>query len=266
MIEWLQLNMVSLIHVILIDVVLAGDNAVVVGLAASRVREDLRARVIFWGTVGAVVLRIAFAAVATQLLAIIGLTLAGGILLLWVCWKMYRELTGRGQGEGHAGAFAAGQGTAPKRRMGFRAAITQIAIADVSMSLDNVLAVAGAAKGSPIVLIIGLGVGIILMAVAANYIAKILARFPWVSWIGLLVILWVAVDMIFDGSREVACARPGKVCGARPTCPASCGAYSARIAASHAGSCSAHLESATFGRHTKCAGGAQLAGTGLETD
>jgi YjbE family integral membrane protein len=198
--------MVGLIHVILIDVVLAGDNAIVVGLAASRVREELRARVIFWGTVGAVLLRVAFAAVATQLLAIIGLTLAGGILLLWVCWKMYRELTGRGEGEVHASAFTPGQGVKPKRRMGFRAAITQIALADISMSLDNVLAVAGAAKGSPTVLIVGLAVGILLMAVAANYIAKILARFPWISWVGLLVILWVALDMIFDGWREVACA------------------------------------------------------------
>ena len=201
MIEWLQLNFVALINVIVIDVVLAGDNAIIVGLAASRVKEELRTRVIFWGMVGAVVLRIAFAAVTVQLLAIIGLTLAGGILLLWVCWKMYRELV-----RGHAAKVAAPDQAVTAAPMSFRAAVTQIIIADLSMSLDNVLAVAGAAKGSPAVLIVGLGVAIVLMAVAANYIANLLGRYPWVTWIGLLIIVWVALDMIYDGSREVACA------------------------------------------------------------
>ena len=204
MIDWLQLNFVPLLNVIVIDVVLAGDNAIIVGLAASRVAPELRTRVIFWGMVGAVVLRIAFAGVTVQLLAIIGLTLAGGILLLWVCWKMYRELIrGHAQGAHHAGS-ADGAGSAPP--MSFRAAVTQIVLADVSMSLDNVLAVAGAAKGSAAVLVIGLGVAIVLMAVAANYIASLLGRYPWITWIGLLIIVWVALDMIFDGSREVACA------------------------------------------------------------
>jgi YjbE family integral membrane protein len=201
--EWLQLNYIALLNVILIDVVLAGDNAIIVGLAASRVSEEQRARVIFWGIAGAVLLRIAFAGVATTLLAIVGLTLAGGFLLLWVCWKMYRELTHK-KGEKHGEAAAAAQ--PPEQPMSFRAAVTQIVIADVSMSLDNVQAVAGAAKGSPSVLIVGLGVAIVLMAVAANFIARILARYPWISWIGLLIILYVAIDMIFDGSREVACA------------------------------------------------------------
>jgi YjbE family integral membrane protein len=204
MIDWLQLNFVALLNVIVIDVVLAGDNAIIVGLAASRVAPELRTRVIFWGMVGAVVLRIAFASVTVQLLAIIGLTLAGGILLLWVCWKMYRELVrGHAQGAQRA-ASADGAGSAPP--MSFRSAVTQIVLADVSMSLDNVLAVAGAAKGSPAVLIIGLGVAIVLMAVAANFIANLLGRYPWITWIGLLIIVWVALDMIFDGSREVACA------------------------------------------------------------
>jgi YjbE family integral membrane protein len=203
--EWLQLNFVPLINVIIIDIVLAGDNAIIVGLAASRVSEDQRARVIFWGIAGAVVLRVIFAGVATTLLAIVGLTLAGGLLLLWVCWKMYWEIVH--QGDKHVGA----QGTLRtgehvERPMSFRAAVTQIIIADVSMSLDNVLAVAGAAKGSPTVLVIGLAVAVVLMAVASNYIANILARYPWITWIGLLIILWVALDMIFDGSREVACA------------------------------------------------------------
>jgi YjbE family integral membrane protein len=204
MIDWLQLNFVALLNVIVIDVVLAGDNAIIVGLAASRVAPELRSRVIFWGMVGAVVLRIAFAGVTVQLLAIIGLTLAGGILLLWVCWKMYRELIrDRAQGAQHA-ASPDGAGSAPP--MSFRAAVTQIVLADISMSLDNVLAVAGAAKGSAAVLIIGLGVAIVLMAVAANYIANLLGRYPWITWIGLLIIVWVALDMIYDGSREVACA------------------------------------------------------------
>lgn len=205
MMEWLQLNFVSLINVIIIDVVLAGDNAIIVGLAASRVQQEMRARVIFWGMIGAVVLRIAFSAITVQLLAIIGLTLAGGILLLWVCWKMYRELV-RSRPHGAGSAAHAGE---PVKPMSARAAITQIVLADLSMSLDNVLAVAGAAKGSATVLVIGLAVAIVLMAVAANFIANILARYPWITWIGLLIILWVALDMIFDGSREVACAAWG---------------------------------------------------------
>ena len=199
MIDWFELNLIALINVIVIDVVLAGDNAVIVGLAASRVAPELRKRVIFWGLAGAVILRVAFAAIAQQLLAVVGFTLAGGILLLWVCWKMYREL----RRKPHARPDAE---VAPATPMSFRAATTQIVIADLSMSLDNVLAVAGAAKDSVWVLVIGLAVAIVLMAVAANFIANWLVRFPWITWIGLLIIVWVALDMIFDGSREVACA------------------------------------------------------------
>src|SRR2546430_17093194 len=137
MIEWLLLNFVALLKVIVIDVVLAGDNAIIVGLAASRVAPELRTRVIFWGMVGAVVLRIAFASVTVQLLAIIGLTLAGGILLLWVCWKMYRELARKPHAAHSEGASNATGAPAP---MSFRAAVSQIVVADLSMSLDNVLA------------------------------------------------------------------------------------------------------------------------------
>lgn len=195
------LDLLALLNVIVIDVVLAGDNAVIVGLAASRVAPEIRQRVIFWGMAAAVALRIAFAAVATQLLAIVGLTLAGGILLLWVCWKMYREVR-----KGHSGdGTTTGDGTLPS--LSFGAAVMQITIADVSMSLDNVLAVAGAAKGSTEVLIIGLGVAIVLMALAANLIAKLLVRYPWITWIGLAIIVFVALDMIFDGSKEVVCAQ-----------------------------------------------------------
>jgi YjbE family integral membrane protein len=202
MVDWLDHNLIALINVIVIDVVLAGDNAIIVGLAASRVAPEIRARVIFWGMAGAVVLRIVFAAITVQLLAIVGLTLAGGILLLWVCWKMYRELVRKAPGA-HG---EAGEGSNSAGPMTFRAAVTQIIIADLSMSLDNVLAVAGAAKGSGWVLVAGLVIAIVLMAVAANYIANLLVRYPWITWIGLIIIVWVALDMIFGGSREVACA------------------------------------------------------------
>jgi len=206
MIDWLSQNFVALLNVIVIDVVLAGDNAIIVGLAASRVKEEQRSQVILWGIGGAVLLRIVFAALATQLLAIVGLLLAGGLLLLWVCWKMYWELTHKGEKRVGAHGMAGRTGQPVERRMSFRAAVIQIVVADVSMSLDNVLAVAGAAKGEPLVLIIGLAVGVVLMAVAANFIANLLARYPWITWIGFFVILYVAVDMIFDGTREVACA------------------------------------------------------------
>jgi YjbE family integral membrane protein len=205
MIEWLQANFPALLQIIMIDIVLAGDNAVIVGLAASRVAPELRRKVILWGIVGAVLLRVAFAGVATTLLAIVGLTLAGGLLLLWVCWKMYWELSHGGKERvGARGMKLTGQPA--DRPMSFRAAVTQIVIADVTMSLDNVLAVAGVAKGEPIVLAVGLGIAIVLMALAANVIANLLARYTWIAWVGWLVILYVAVEMIFAGSREVACA------------------------------------------------------------
>lgn len=208
--EWMSHNWLALANVIMIDVVLAGDNAIVVGLAAAQVAPHLRAKVIFWGIAGAVVLRIAFAAVTSQLLQIVGLTLAGGLLLLWVCWKMYRQIVQHtAAAQPHAlGAAAVGEGeggTSRIREMSFWAALVQIIIADVSMSLDNVLAVAGAAKGSPIVLVIGLAVAVVLMAVASHYIAKLLTRYPSITWLGLLIILYVACDMIYDGSHEVAC-------------------------------------------------------------
>ena len=176
--------------------------AIIVGLAASRVAPEIRSRVIFWGMVGAVVLRIAFAAVTVQLLAIVGLTLAGGILLLWVCWKMYRELS-RGPRDQAVTAGNAGA-KAPRTSMGFRAAVAQIIVADLSMSLDNVLAVAGAAKDHLAVLVIGLALSVLLMAVAANFIAKILVRHAWISWLGLAIVLYVALEMIWRGVFEVA--------------------------------------------------------------
>jgi YjbE family integral membrane protein len=202
----LSTQLVALLQIVVIDVVLAGDNAVVVGLAASRVNPELRARVIFWGIAAAVVLRILFAAVTTHLLAVVGLTFAGGILLLWVCWKMYREIRSgslEGPGEGKPHAVGAAVTAEAPRAMGFWSAVVQILIADVSMSLDNVLAVAGAAKGHFWVLAIGLLLSIVLMAIAASLIAKLLARYHWITWIGLAIILFVAVEMIWRGSVEL---------------------------------------------------------------
>ena len=197
----------ALSQIILIDLVLAGDNAVVVGLAASRVEPALRAKVIFWGVVGAVVLRVLFAVMATQLLAVVGLTLAGGILLLWVCWKMYREI--RATAPQHAMATAGGGsigGLPPVvQTAAFGAALTQIIVADVSMSLDNVLAVAGAAKGELWVLVVGLTIAVIFMAVASAYIAKLLSRYHWITWVGLAVVFYVALEMVWKGTHQVSC-------------------------------------------------------------
>jgi YjbE family integral membrane protein len=205
-------ELIALLQVIVIDVVLAGDNAIVVGLAASRVAPELRAKVIFWGIAGAVVLRIAFAGITVQLLAIVGLTLAGGILLLWVCWKMYREIRHVPR-PASVGAQAVSGEAQATGALGFWSAITQIVVADVSMSLDNVLAVAGAAKGHTWVLVVGLAIAVVLMAVAATYIARLLARYPWITWVGLAIVLYVAADMIWRGSHEVVCAWvPEAVC------------------------------------------------------
>ena len=184
------------LQVIAIDLVLAGDNAVVIGLAAAGLPADQRKKAILVGIIAATVLRIIFATVAVHLLAIIGLLLAGGLLLLWVCWKMWRELRG-----GHGGAEEAGNEDAPRKT--FLQAATQIVVADVSMSLDNVLAVAGAAREHPSVLVIGLALSIALMGIAANFIANLLNRHRWIAYVGLAIILYVALDMIYRGALEV---------------------------------------------------------------
>jgi YjbE family integral membrane protein len=194
-------QLIALAQIIIIDFTLAGDNAIVVGLAASRVDPRIRAKVILLGIVGAVVLRIMFAAVATQLLTIVGLTFAGGILLLWVCWKMYREISVPHPQP----AFAGAGGPTEIQTMSFGAAITQIIIADVSMSLDNVLAVAGAAKGELWILVVGLTVAIAFMALLSAYIAGLLAKYPWISWVGLLIIVYVAIEMIWTGTHQIGC-------------------------------------------------------------
>jgi len=174
-------------------------------MAASRVHPSIRARVIFWGVGGAVVLRILFATIATHMLTIVGLTLAGGILLLWVCWKMYREITLPAPAV-HAFAGAMPGGAPPAvQTMTFGAALMQIIVADVSMSLDNVLAVAGAAKGEIWVLAVGLTVAVGFMALLSAYIAKLLARYHWITWIGLAIVLYVAMEMVWTGTHQVGC-------------------------------------------------------------
>jgi YjbE family integral membrane protein len=192
----------ALVQVILIDLVLAGDNAIVIGLAAAGLPKEQRGKAILVGVAAATGLRIVFAAIATWLLALIGLLLAGGILLLWVCWKMWRELRVSSDGAGtgaHLGAHAA-NGTPGKT---FAQAAWQIVIADVSMSLDNVLAVAGAAREHPLVLVFGLGLSVALMGLAASFIARLLHRFRWIAYVGLAIILYVAARMIWEGSTEV---------------------------------------------------------------
>ncbi|WP_323991063.1 YjbE family putative metal transport protein [Nguyenibacter sp. L1] len=183
----------ALLQVVLIDVTLAGDNAVVIGLAVRGLPRAQQRRAILAGVVAAALIRVALALVAVQLLAIIGLTLAGGILLLWVCWKMYRELR-RPEHADH------GRAAGPKA---LRAAIVRIVVADLSMSLDNVLAVAGAAGRHMGVLIAGLAISVLMMAVAASLIARLLERYRWIAWVGLLIVLGVAVELIVKGGGEV---------------------------------------------------------------
>lgn len=209
---WWQTHWVALFNILMIDLTLAGDNAIVVGLAASRVRKDMRAKVIFWGIAGAVILRILFSGIAQQMLQVIGLTLAGGLLLLFVCWKMYRQIV---DGEHHSiDEVEASLANADdsKASATFWSALWTIILADLSMSLDNVLAVAGAAGESTLVLVIGLALAIILMAVASTYIAKLLHRYPWIAWLGLVIILYVALDMIYRDSHQIACKAWGVGC------------------------------------------------------
>jgi YjbE family integral membrane protein len=195
----LSQDLAALLQVILIDVTLAGDNAVVVGLAVAGLPSHRKRPAIIVGIIGATVIRIALGAIALQLLAIIGLLLAGGILLLWVCWKMFRELR---RPHAHTDAPGAGGKTLGQ-------AMTQIILADVSMSLDNVLAVAGASNGSTWVLMTGLGLSVVLMGVAANLLANVLERQRWIAWCGLLIVLYVAGSMIWEGSVDVAEALRG---------------------------------------------------------
>jgi YjbE family integral membrane protein len=198
----------ALVQVIMIDLVLAGDNAIVIGLAAAGLPKEQRNKAILLGIIAATVLRIIFAGITTQLLAIVGLLLAGGLLLLWVCWKMWRELR---DSDGHdveeiiadEDLNKDGQigGTAPRKS--FAQAAWQIVVADITMSLDNVLAVAGAAREHPWVLVFGLALSIALMGLAATFIARLLQKHRWIAYVGLAVILYVSLEMIYRGGLEV---------------------------------------------------------------
>jgi YjbE family integral membrane protein len=195
-------ELVALAQVVLVDLVLAGDNAIVVGIAVAGLPAEQRLRVMMLGIGAATVLRIVFASFTVQLLQIIGLLLAGGLLLLWVCWKLWRELrSGRliemPGGEGEAGV------PRPAAKKTMRQAVTQIIVADVSMSLDNVLAVAGVARDHAWVLVFGLALSVAFMGLAAAVIARLLGRFHWIAYVGLVVILYVALRMIYEGGLEV---------------------------------------------------------------
>lgn len=199
-------SLTAFFQVVMIDLVLAGDNAIVIGLAAAGLPDDQRKKAILVGILAATAMRIGFASVTVQLLQIIGLLLAGGILLLWVCWKMWRELrTSHHQASPQslsAARTATIDSAPPQKTLG--QAIWQITLADVSMSLDNVLAVAGASRDHPWVLVFGLGLSIALMGLAASFIAKLLQKHRWIAYVGLVIILYVALDMIWRGAHEVA--------------------------------------------------------------
>ena len=186
-------DLLALAQVLFIDLVLAGDNAIVVGLAVAGLPPDQRTRAAFYGILIAAALRLGLAFVAVQLLAVIGLMLAGGLLLLWVCWRMYRELRATQRKR---------TTSAPPKTMG--QALLQVTLADLSMSLDNVLAVAGAAYQRPVVLAAGLCIAVLLMGIAARFIAELLERFRWLAWAGLAVVLFVAVRLIWEGGQDVA--------------------------------------------------------------
>ena len=194
----------TLLSVVIIDVVLAGDNAIVVGMAANSLPVARRRRVIVLGIGAATLLRILFAYFAVQLLAIIGLTLAGGVLLLWVCWKMYREIRETRAADHRATAEPeCWRKRIPAKRTSSTEALTRIVLADVSMSLDNVLAVAGIARDHFWLLAFGLLLSVALMGVASTWIARLLDRHFWISWVGLGIITFVALRMIWDGSTEI---------------------------------------------------------------
>jgi YjbE family integral membrane protein len=191
----------AFLQVIVIDLVLAGDNAVVIGMAAAGLSPGMRRKAILIGIGAATLLRIALALVATQMLAFTGLLLAGGLLLLWVCYKMWQELRGHGHAAQTPG-IAANLPNAPSGKT-LKQAVLQIVIADVSMSVDNVLAVAGAARRHIEALVFGLGLSVVLMGLASSVIARLLGKQHWIAWAGLAVIVYVAVRMVYDGLDQV---------------------------------------------------------------
>jgi YjbE family integral membrane protein len=194
----------ALLSVVIIDVVLAGDNAIIVGMAAAGLPPERRRRVILLGIGAATVLRILFAFVALELLqSVIGMTAAGGLLLLWVAWKMYREIRASQPVPVHAIAMAGERASGPQRDKTTAQAMTQIVLADLSMSLDNVLAVAGVARDHPYILAVGLVLSVALMGIASTYVARLLDRLFWLAWVGLGIITFVALRMIWEGSAQI---------------------------------------------------------------
>jgi len=193
----------ALAQVVFVDLVLAGDNAIVVGMAVAGLPAAVRPKIIFFGIVAATVMRVLFALVTVQLLQIVGLVLAGGLLLLWVSWRLWREIEEQRKLRRHDAAGDHVEPEPPKTKT-VNQAIVQIVVADLSMSLDNVLAVAGIARSHTWVLIVGLVLSVAFMGLAASYIAKLLERHHWIAYVGLLVILYVAVEMIAEGARVIA--------------------------------------------------------------
>lgn len=201
----LSSEVTTILQVIFINVVLSGDNAIVVGMAAAGAPPAIRQKVIFYGIAGAVVLRVLLSLLAVQFLQVVGLLLAGGILLLWVCWKLYREI--RSSAAEHSGTQALGEmqdgEIAVESTKSLGEAMWQIIVADISMSLDNVLAVAGAAREHPWIMAGGLVLSVALMGLAATFIARLLDRYRWLAWVGLIVIVYVALSMIWEGGWDI---------------------------------------------------------------
>jgi len=193
----------AFVQVLMIDLVLAGDNAIVVGALAAGLPPEQRRKVILIGVLAALFLRVGFALIVTQLMQIVGLILAGGLLLLWVAWRMWREMRHGGESPG-SDEIHGDERSGLRSARSFAGAVWAVAVADISMSLDNVLAVAGAAREHPGILIVGLVFAVALMGIAANLIARYIERYRWIGYVGLVVILWVAMKMIWDGYHDVA--------------------------------------------------------------
>jgi len=194
-------ELTAFLQIIVIDIVMSGDNAIIIGMAAAGLPPELRKKAIFWGIIGATVLRIFFAVIVVQLLSIIGIKVIGGLLLLWVCWRMWQEIRAGTTVEDIEREVEENAKKGPPKTL--RTAMVNIIVADATMSLDNVLAVAGAARDHLEMLIFGLVLSIALMALTANYIAKLLEKHTWLGYLGLAIIAYVAIQMIWQGSGEV---------------------------------------------------------------
>jgi len=202
--DFFTLNSLSIFfQIVLIDLVLAGDNAIIVGMVAARVPVQIRKKVILLGVGAAVVMRIGFSLIAVQMMNVVGLKLAGGALLLWVCWRLWIEIRSEYNEQTEQAEHAAEDADSGNQLSAMRPAVIQIVIADLSMSIDNVLAIAGIARDKPILLVFGLALSVAFMIFAATVIAKLLKRYPWIAYIGIAMILYVAVIMIWEGAHDV---------------------------------------------------------------